>query len=351
MGQVHRVIARFSDGAELEFSADEDQPVLTAALAADINLLHQCRAGSCSTCICQRVQGDFQMETTTSIALLPAEVKQGKLLTCLAHAKSDGVIEFGYESDWLDRERARKYTATVLDVVRACDSVTELQLELDPDGDDLRFASGMFFLLNVPGTDQWRAFSASTTPEQIPQMNFLIRHVPDGVMTDYVASLCERGDTIEIEGPFGEFFLREADAPLIMVAGGTGLAPILSMLDSIRERRRNRNKILLCFGVTRFEDLFYLDELELRRHWMPQLEVRVAVAIADPLWEGPVGMVTDLLQEGDGSERHLAYVCGPPPMVEAALERLVATGVSRDAIHYERFAASSSAAVEDPALS
>ena len=163
-------------------------------------------------------------------------------------------------------------------------------------------------------------------------------------MTEFVSTACAPGDSIEIEGPFGEFFLRDTDAALIMVAGGTGLAPILSILDSIREKRRNRNRILLCFGVTRYDDLFYLDELELRRHLMPQLEVRIGVAIADERWDGPVGMVTDLLKDGDGSDKHVAYVCGPPPMVEAALDRLVAAGVPREAVHYERFAPSSSAA-------
>ncbi len=127
---------------------------------------------------------------------------------------------------------------------------------------------------------------------------------------------------------------------MILIAGGTGLAPILSILDTVRERRRNRKRILLCFGVNRFEDLFFDDELELRRQMMPQLEIRVALVAADRRWAGDVGVVTSLLKDGDVTDGCKAYVCGPPPMVEAACEKLVSFGLPEAAIFYERFAPS-----------
>ena len=121
MGEIHRIVARFSDGAELEFDADEDQPILTAALEAGVNLLYQCRAGSCSTCMCLGVSGELQMDQSTSIALLPAEVREGKLLACLTRAKSDAVIAFSYESALLDRSGVSRFAAGVTEVIRVCD--------------------------------------------------------------------------------------------------------------------------------------------------------------------------------------------------------------------------------------
>ena len=169
-----------------------------------------------------------------------------------------------------------------------------LEIERGEDEPEFR-ASGMFFLLRVcRRPDQWRAYSAVTTAGELPGLRFLIRQAMPQGLDD--RKICDErraaslGDRIEVEGPFGEFFIRGDDQPLIMMAGGTGLAPILSMLDTIRDRRRNRNKIILCFGVNRFDDLFYLEELELRRQMMPQLEVRTAVLVPDDRWDGPGGV-------------------------------------------------------------
>jgi anthranilate 1,2-dioxygenase reductase component len=333
----HSLTARFSDGAEISFSVESDTPILDAALANGVTLLHQCRAGSCGTCMCRRVSGDVAMRTTTSIALLPREIADGMLLTCLSTARSDAVLEFPYESALLDRAAPQRYQTEVLSVTPLSASVTELRLVIDADERDPVFEPGMFYLLHVPGSDVARPYSMASIPSDLPEMRFLIRQLPQGAISDYLAQRCAPGDPLTIEGPFGDFTLREESEPMIMVAGGTGLAPLLSMLDAIRERRRSRAKILLCFGVNRYEDLFCLDELELRREWMPQLELRIAIAESDPRWSGPVGVATDLLRDQDVTSVARAYLCGPPAMIEAASERLAASGLERANIHFERF--------------
>lgn len=340
MSETHRITARFSDGVELDFAAGQDRPLLTSALEAGVNLLYQCQAGSCSSCICRVLEGDMPMSSTTSIALLPSEIAEGKVLTCLATPKSDSVIELSYESALLDRDGARDFAVDVMQVEQLCETVTALTVEVDPDDEAPDFEPGMYYLITVPGTEHQRAYSTSATPGELPEMRFLIRHVEDGAMTNYVMNECVAGDQLQLRGPFGEFFLRHDDHPLVLIAGGTGLAPILAILDTIRERRRNRKRILLCFGVNRVEDLFYQDELDLRREMMPQLEVRIAVVTADQRWDGQTGYVTDLVQKDDLAVDSKVYVCGPPPMVEAARTRLSGFAVAETDIFYERFAPS-----------
>jgi len=343
---TYRVTARFSDGEERSFSVSEDETLLHAALAEDVNLIHQCQAGSCSSCICQTVEGRLEMDTGTSIALLPREVAEGKVLSCLTRVRSDAVVEFPYESALLDRAGSQQYLAEVTGCDRLSETAFELRVRLDlvDEGMAPGFQPGAYFLIKVPGTEESRPYSIASIPSDLPEMRFLIRYLPGGVMSGYLAETCQTGDFVEIEGPYGDFILRETTKPLVMVAGGTGLAPIISMLDSLREARRHRAGISVYFGVRTYGDLFYLEELGLRREMMPRLDYHIIVEQADPRWSGPVGRVTDLLSETQLDEGTTCYLCGPPGMIAAATERLIAAGLPTESIFYERFTPAASLA-------
>jgi ferredoxin-NADP reductase len=176
-----------------------------------------------------------------------------------------------------------------------------------------------------------------STVEQLPTMRFLIRLLADGAMSTYLERDCAIDDELEIEGPHGAFKLQQPEGPVVLIAGGTGLAPILSILDTLAEIRWRAHPIYLHFGVNRLEELFYLDELAARLEWMPNLNLRVTLMEPHSDWQGALGYATDGVPEEALGPDTEAFLCGPPPMVDAAVALLKARGISPAQIHFESF--------------
>lgn len=337
---THQLTLKFSDSERISLTTSNDQSVLASALQAGTNLLHQCKAGSCGSCVGKVVSGVVRMRKDTSIALLPKEIEEGYVLTCLAHAESDAEIHFNYNSQMLVRDAARLFRSWVNKITPISSNVMELSLEVDESKWEATFVPGMYYMLRVPGTDLWRPYSMASTVRELPMMKFLIRIQPDGAMSNYLHAKCHVDDELELEGPFGTFQLHRPEGPLLLMAGGTGLAPVLSILDTLIEERWHKYPIILCFGVSRFEELFYLDELDARTHWLPNLEVRVSLAQQHSQWTGVCGYVTDLIKPQDLTSGLHAYLCGPPPMVGAAVALLQKHGLPLDNIYFESFTTS-----------
>jgi NAD(P)H-flavin reductase len=198
------------------------------------------------------------------------------------------------------------------------------------------FYAGQYANLTVPGTTQRRAYSMANPPEPSAPLEFLVRLLDGGAMSDFLRAGPAPGTVIELKGPHGTFYLRESTAPLLMVAGGTGLAPILSMLEQLA-RRGTQRRITLCFGVTRRGDLFGLDRLARLADALPGLERRVAMVEPDETWSGVRGAATDLLQPADAAAAPDAYLCGPPAMVAAGRSWLAAQGLAPDRVFAEEF--------------
>lgn len=319
--QTYTVTFRFDDGIEQIVEVDKKYPLLHQALEQGVSLVHQCRSGSCGTCEVQLLDGDVVMSAKSSVALTPNEISLGSRLICSSYAQSDALVALPYSSDLIYGPAAKLWHATVVDVVNMSTSVALLRLSIEEKG--FRFRSGQYSRLHIPKTDEWRSYSMATTESDLPLVDFLVRLLPDGTMSDYLRQGWNKGDSIELEGPMGSFYLRDGGSNLIMLAGGTGLAPILSILDQTRSTRRPAPKILLCFGSASEDELFYLDELELREFWMPSLQVRISCDRPSPSWEGIVGNPLSTLSDVDLSDPDtVVYVCGPPPMIEAAHQQL-----------------------------
>ncbi len=338
---AHEIVLRFEDGVEKRITVNPGEYVLDAALRNDIPLVHQCRSGSCSTCVGQVVEGELRMDPARAYSLIPAEMAQGKRLLCSAHALADSVVRFDYPSDLLDEPGPELFVAKVEDAELVSDTVVRLALRA-PRGVDFSFQSGQYIRVNVPGTDQWRSYSMASLPRDLPKLEFLVRLIPGGAMSEYLTVRCEPGDEIEVEGPLGAFILRESAAPHIFVAGGSGLAPIISMLDTIRRRPGAKPPMLLSFGCASDSQFFYRDEVELRASWMPQLTLRLS---ADRVEDADSGLIqanpVQVLGPDDITDAEtVAYLCGPPRMIEAARERLAALGLRPEHIYAENFVAS-----------
>ena len=339
-GDVQRVTLQFEDGIEKEIEVRADEFVLDAALRQGVPLVHQCRSGSCSTCVGRVVSGSLDMVRDRALALLAAEIAEGRRLLCSSHARASSVVRLHYPSSLIYGEERRNFEARLTGVEWPVPSVAKLAIAVDRRA-RISFNAGQYVRIKVPGTEDWRSYSMCSTPRDLPKMEFLVRIIPGGVMSVFLRR-ARPGERLEVEGPLGAFILHPGKALHVFVAGGTGLAPILAMIDEIRRASGPKPKMLLSFGCASDASFFYRDELELRQWWIPQLEVRLSAdKIDNPesgLLEGtPVDALgAESINDADAS----AYLCGPPPMIEAARGRLAELGIPAERIYAERFVAS-----------
>ncbi|MNF41006.1 Methane monooxygenase component C [compost metagenome] len=338
--QMHQVTVNFSDGVSRSFNVDSGASILDAAIEAEIPLLYQCRSGSCSTCIAQLTDGDANTRAGASSTLLASEYAAGQRLLCLCQAQSDCSFEVPYGSE-VGAGAAHEVNAFIDSVERIASNVMRVTLEL-ADGEWMEFRPGQFMQIQVPGFDVVRSYSPSSTTADVPKLQFLIRLLPGGAMSSYLEEKAAQDEVLTFSGPYGAFFLREESrrAPHIFVAGGTGLAPILSMIDSLRQGSGRKPPMLLSFGCLNPEALFCLEDIELRQQWLPTLDARICVD-RDPEPGMHHGNPVSALREGDvTSPDTVAYLCGPQPMIDAATKRLVELGVNPANIFAEQFVAS-----------
>ncbi len=335
---THRVTLRFEDGVEKRIEVRADEFVLDAALRQDVPLVHQCRSGSCSTCVARLESGALEMVRGRALALIATEVAEGKRLLCSAHALGDSVVSLHYPSTLIYEGERRTLEARVKSIQWPAESVARLAIALERRA-GFSFRPGQYVRIKVPGTEEWRSYSMCTAPRELPVMEFLVRILPGGLMSEYLRGCARAGDRVEIEGPLGAFILHPGRGTRVFVAGGTGLAPILAMLDAIRRGSGPRPKMLLSFGCASERAFFYRDEIELRQWWMPELSVRLS---ADQVDNPASGLIRGTPVDALGAEpiddpEAAAYVCGPPPMIEAARRRLAELGMPPERIYAERF--------------
>lgn len=337
---THDVTLTFDDGVEQTLPVAEGQTILDAAIAADAPVLYQCQSGTCTSCIAKLTDGDASMRSGSASSLMKSEQDAGQRLLCLSEVRSDCRFALDYRSTIAGGEPS-KVSAFIDSIEHVADDVVALKLELS-EGDWLDFQPGQYVQVTLPGADVVRRYSMSSAPAEVPKIELLIRILPDGIMSDYLMERAKADDVLKLEGPYGSFFLRaERKTPLIMIAGGTGLAPMMSMLDTIRAKPGIKPDILLSFGCATPDSLFHQEALELRRLWMPKLDFRISVdsgEAADGIVIGnPVKAVTaDDITNPDTQ----AYLCGPPGLITAARDHLEAIGVKPDNIHSEQFVAS-----------
>ncbi|EUA89064.1 oxidoreductase NAD-binding domain protein [Mycobacterium ulcerans str. Harvey] len=223
-----------------------------------------------------------------------------------------------------------------------------LRVDVSAMAGTIGYRAGQFAQLQVPGSDQWRNYSYAHPADGGGDLEFIIRLLPDGAMSNYLRDHAKQGDRIALRGSKGNFYLRPIVRPVVLVAGGTGLSAILAMAQSLPADPGQ--PVSLLYGVTSAEDLCKLDELEQLEHRVAGLQVHVTVARRDDDWSGRTGLVTDLLDEamlagGDAD----VYLCGPAAMVEATRTWLSANGFHRAGLYHEKFVASGAARRRTPA--
>jgi ferredoxin-NADP reductase/ferredoxin len=326
----HRARLIFQDGAELSVPVEPGQTLLEGALAVDAPVRYDCCTGSCGSCVVQCLEGATVVDSSGKLPVNAEELAAGLRPACLTRLDSDAAFELPYSLNNAP-SMPGKHSAQIVSLRRGGASVALLTLKLDR-ADGLAFESGQYIRLVAPGISEARAYSIASTPAELPLIELMIRLVPDGKMSQWLQA-AKVGDRVRLQAPFGSFGLDTRARRHVFVAGGTGLAPILSMIRSLRGRGQ---QALLCFGCTRREELFYEDELAQLAAAMPELELRIAVMEgADGRLRS--GTAVSLLDKDDFDAGTVCYLCGPPPMVDAARKALTDYGVAARAIRAERF--------------
>ncbi len=342
--EARQITVRYSDGSHREMPVQPDQSVLEAAEEHGIAIVNECQSGICGTCVATCTAGEYEMGRTEGLSEVERDSR--KILTCQTFAKSDCVIRLEYPAD---DNAARLITGTGTVASVQLISPTTAILCVDVSGiEPLAYKAGQFAQLRVPGTDTWRNYSYAHPADGRRELEFIIRLLPDGVMSNYLRDRAKPGDRISLRGSKGSFYLRPLLRPVVLVAGGTGLSAILAMAQSMVADPAQ--PVHLLYGVTDAQDLCKLDELEELKRGLPGLEVHTIVACPDAAWRGPVGFVTDLLTEdivcgGDAD----VYLCGPAPMVEATRNWLAERNIHRAGLYYEKFVPSGAARRRTPA--
>ena len=340
MTEKHKV--RF-EPVGIEIDVDEDQTILRAAAEQGIMLMHGCKEGQCAACKSFILDGeDIEHDKYSTFALPDYEKEEGYTLLCRAHAYEDVTIELlNYDEEMIRSGLPiQQAVAEVVSRDRVTHDMVHLVLRLVEPG-DVKFFPGQYMDFAVPGTDQVRSFSMANTSTRDGQLEFVIKVYPDGLFSQFLDKELAVGDRLDITGPFGVFTLRDSDAELVFVGGGAGMAPILSLLRSMAERGIDR-KATFFYGARGQRDLCFEEELAAIAQKLPTFSYIAALsdaAVEDGDWTGEKGLITEVVKRltgGNLSGAH-AYVCGPPPMVEAAIPLLETLGVDDKRIYYDKF--------------
>ena len=328
MGNTHTV--RF-EPVGLEIEVDEDETILNAAFRQGLMLMHGCKEGQCSACKSFLLDGEVDLDRYSTFALPDFEEAEGWTLLCRAHAYSDLEIELiNYDEEILQSGTPIKTVTTRVEAVEPLTGDIR-RLVLRPE-EPLEFKPGQYVDIHIPGADdEHRSFSMANTEPDV--LEFMIKLYPGGRFSGLLDGDIKPGDELTVTGPYGVFTLRQSSPRrLLFIGGGAGMAPILSLLRSLSATGAER-EATYYYGARTEADLFHIQELAgLPCGFVP------ACSEDSNGWAGESGLITDVVDrlEGDIAEVD-AYVCGPPPMVEAAIALLEARGVPEAHIYFDKF--------------
>jgi benzoate/toluate 1,2-dioxygenase reductase subunit len=335
-----KVALNFEDGVTRFVECGPNELLVDAAYRARLNIPMDCRDGVCGTCKCHCESGRYSMDSYIDDALTEDEAAQGYVLTCQMRPESDCVVSVPATSK-LCKSGPSSFGARLSEVRHLSDTTIGFTLELD-EPDSLTFLPGQYMQVSVPETAHSRAYSFSSRVNG-GRIDFLVRNIPGGLMSSYLSRRAAPGDRLTMHGPSGAFYLRDLHRPALFLAGGTGLAPFLAMLDHLKEKGGSTQPIHLLYGVTRDADVVEIGKLEEFAEAISEFTFGVCVADGAST-ASRKGFVTDHLGPEDlhGGDSDV-YLCGPPPMVEAVRRHFETIGIKPASFHYEKFNASGAA--------
>jgi len=324
---------------EKEFTVRGGSPLLSTLIDEKIFIPSACGGkGTCGYCKVQVHDGGGPVLATELPFLTEEEMKKNVRLSCQCKVKQDIKIEIPEELF-----NVKEYEAVVESVVDLTDVIKLLRFKL-PEGEEINFKPGQYVQLKAPiyeGNDEeiYRAYSVASSPTHKEYIELIIGYVPEGIATTYVHRHLKAGDKVSINGPYGDFYYQDNDREMVMVAVGTGVAPILSLLNYMKEHDIKR-KATFFFGAKTPSDLFMLDYFKELEDILYDFKFVPTLSRAgeEDNWTGERGRVNNaidkLIESGENKE---AYLCGNAPMIDSVVTSLKGKGVPEELIYFDKF--------------
>lgn len=322
------------------FPVTPGETILAAGIRAGVGMPYGCKDGACGSCKCKKLEGTVTHGPHQSKALSDEEEAQGFVLTCCSTAQSDVVLE----SRQVTQEGAfpiRKMPTRVSLMEKKSADVMLIKLQL-PANDGFAYHAGQYveFILRDGAR---RSYSMANSPESVAAAGGLelhIRHMPGGKFTDHVFTAMQEKEILRIEGPYGSFFLREdSDKPIVLLASGTGFAPIKALIEHLQFKGIKR-PVTLYWGGRRPGDLYMQDWVQAKLAELPNLRFVPVIsdALPDDQWQGRTGFVHQaVVQDLPDLRAYQVYACGAPIVVDSARTAYLQAGLPEDEFYADSF--------------
>ncbi len=327
--------------SNISFDVKPEQSLLDAALDASLNLPHSCKGGNCGSCRARLLQGEIYYPNGQPLGLSDAEVAEGMVLLCQARARSDLSIET-FEAIAADQAVVKRLPARIERALPMSHDVMGLYLRL-PVAETFQFKAGQYIDIMLPGGRR-RSFSIASPPHDSRLLELHVRRVAGGEFSERLFDEPTRSSLLTIEGPLGQFIYRESRdaAPMLLVGGGTGLAPLLSILRHVIENGIDR-QMTVYWGVRSERDLYAqatLEDLARRASQLRPAAMNYVPVLSEPSseWQGCRGWVHEAaLQNIHDLHNYDVYAAGPPAMIEALRREFSQRGVASDRLFFDSF--------------
>ncbi len=322
-----------------EITVDGGKSLLSALTEDKIFIPSACGGrGTCGLCKLKAIHGAGPLLPTEEPYLDAEERESNVRLSCQVKVRNDLKIEISPELFAI-----QEYTCKCVDIVDLTHDMKQFRLELlEPDTID--YIPGQYVQLLTPVYDDsdeevYRAYSIASDPNQKNIIDLIIRLVPNGICTTYCFKYLKVGDEVKVNGPYGDFRLSDTDAPIVFIAGGSGMAPIRCILHHMKNTD-NKRKAIYYFGANKVKELFLVDEMRMFEAKLNDFQFVPIVAAPeeDENWSGQRGLVTEAVQRNlkNASECE-GYLCGSPGMIDASIKVLHELGMSDEKIFYDKF--------------
>ena len=309
------------------------QTLLEAALEAGLDYPFSCGAGSCTTCKTKLIQGEYKDLSDMSLVLTEDDLKKGYILACQAIPKTDLIVT-------LEPDESKEFSGQISGYRKLTHDIVEIKIKLN---EKIRYSAGQYADLFVPSIKGSRSYSFASAPGAgggNVEVVFHIRLVPGGEMTTWFHAQDRNGEKVKLRGPRGSFGWREEKGTWLCIAGGSGMAPIRAMLEDAAQKK-TKKKIIYLFGARTEKDLYALDDMKKFAGSFGDQFTFVPVLSHEDAgsgWKGARGFVTEMIEKQNLDFKDTAaFLCGPPPMIDAAISRLSELGIQKHDIFFDKF--------------
>lgn len=329
----------------VNMEVEEGETVLDAAFRQGIALMHGCKMGQCASCKSVLLEGDVDLLPYSTFALSDFEREQDSVLLCRTLAYSDIAVELiNFDEDLLRIAiPVKEYSGTVEEVEALTHDIRKLVVKLDND-EELPFWAGQYADITLPEHGITRSFSMANPPSEKNRLEFIIKVYPDGEFSGKLDEHVNVGDSLTLKGPYGTCVRREGnDGTVYLVGGGSGMAPLLSILQDMVESGDQR-PVRFFYGARTKDDLFYTEKIRALGERLEDFEYVPALSHADDdtEWTGEKGFVHDVLSrhmsaDPPDEDDDEVYTCGPPVMIDAVTPVLDLNDIDEENVHYDKF--------------